>query len=208
MGLTTKKHKAEWPKVIAVLVTTLAVPLIPFLAVGELPGQRWLQSAGASGLGVGAAGAGLLAMDVLLPIPSSIVGTLLGARLGVTAGFAWACAGLVLGHMLGFALGRLWPARFAPTVAKAPTGWVIFLSRPVPVFAEAVALAAGATRVPLRTYALWCVGGDALYAIVLAANGARFLPNNMVLWALLLPMGLPAISWLGWKAWQHRKRAS
>lgn len=205
VGLTTKKQKAEWPKVIAVVVATLAIPIIPFVVVGELPGQRWLESSTASDLGVGATGAGLLAMDVLLPIPSSIVSTLLGARLGVAAGFAWACAGMVLGHMIGFALGRLWPARFAPTLANAPSGWVIFVSRPVPVLAEAVALAAGATRVPLRTYALWCVAGDALYTLVLVANGAQFLPKNMVLWALLLPMGLPAMTWLSWKIWQRRQ---
>lgn len=207
VGDTTNKHKVQWQKPAAVVVATLCIPLIPFLVVGELPGQRWLESGGASGVGVGATGALLLATDVLLPMPSSIVGTLLGARLGVLAGFAWAWAGLVLGHMIGFALGRMWPARFAPTVAYAPTALAVFLSRPVPVFAEAVAIAAGATRLPMRVYAPWCVAGDAVYALVLAANGAQFLPQNMAWWAWLLPMALPVVSWLAWRAWQQRKGA-
>ncbi|MDX2020073.1 MAG: hypothetical protein SF187_07510 [Deltaproteobacteria bacterium] len=208
MAQPTNTPKREWRKIVAVVLATLAIPIIPFLVVGELPGQQWLEGHSARGLGVGGTGAVLLAMDVLLPIPSSLVGTLMGARLGVAAGFAWVAAGLIVGHLIGFALGRLWPARFAPTVAQAPTGLAVFLSRPVPVFAEAVAIAAGAARLPLGTYVLWCVSGDALYALVLAANGAQFLPENMVVWALLLPMALPVISWLAWRVWQRRKRAN
>ena len=198
----------QWRRMLAVVVATLAVPIIPFLVVGELPGQSWLEGAESRGGAVGSAGAVLLAMDVFLPIPSSIIGTLLGARLGLAVGFAWSCLGLVIGHMIGFGIGRLWPARFAPAVADVPSGLAVLLSRPVPVFAEAVAMGAGATRMPLRTYAFWCITGDVIYALVLAANGAQFLPEKVVIWALLLPLALPVLSWLLWKGWQQRRRAN
>ena len=186
--------------------TTLAIPIIPFLVVGELPGQNWLQGTGLPALGLGLAGAALLALDVLLPIPSSILGTLLGARLGLWAGFAWTFTGLLLGHIIGFSLGRLWPARFAPDIAATPTGIAVFLSRPVPVFAEAVAIAAGAARLPWRTYVFWCLPGDAIYAGALATVGAHFLPEKQFLFALAIPMLLPVLTWFAWKLWQRRTR--
>lgn len=205
--LPIKQKPKQWRRIIAVVVATIAIPIIPFVIVGELPGQQWLQASGTSAFGFGFTGAALLALDVLLPVPSSIVGTLLGARLGVAYGILCTLAGLLLGHVIGFSLGRLWPVRFAPETAHTPTGIVVFLSRPVPVFAEAVAIAAGATRLPWRTYLPWCIAGDAIYAAALATNGAHFLPDKLILPALLLPMGLPVASWSAWKIWQSTKRA-
>lgn len=186
--------------------TTLCIPTIPFVVVGELPGQTWLQGTGLPALGLGLTGAALLALDVLLPIPSSILGTLLGARLGLWPGFAWTLTGLFVGHLIGFSLGRLWPARFAPDIARAPTGIAVFLSRPVPVFAEAVAIAAGAARLPWRTYVLWCLPGDAIYAAALATVGAQLVPEKHFILALAIPMLLPVLAWLAWKFWQRRIR--
>jgi uncharacterized membrane protein YdjX (TVP38/TMEM64 family) len=202
-----QQNTKHWRSVVAVVVTTIAIPIIPFVIVGELPGQQWLQASGTSAFGFGFTGAVLLTLDVVLPIPSSIVGTLLGARLGIFVGFLWTFFGLFVGHLIGFSLGRLWPARFAPTLAHTPTGIAVFLSRPVPVFAEAVAIAAGASRLPWRTYLPWCLAGDAIYAAGLATNGAHFLPEKLFLPALLLPMGLPVLSWGAWKLWQRAKRA-
>jgi len=197
----------HWRRIIVVVVATIAIPIIPFVIVGELPGQQWLQASGTSALGFGFTGAALLTLDVLLPIPSSIVGTLLGARLGFFYGFLSTFSGLLVGHVVGFSLGRLWPARFAPETAHTPTGIAVFLSRPVPVFAEAVAIAAGATRLPWRIYLPWCLAGDAIYAAALATNGAHFLPGKLILPALMLPMGLPVFSWAAWKFWRGTKRA-
>ena len=194
----------HWRRIVAVAAITLAIPIVPFLVVGELPGQKWLQGTGLPALGLGITGAALLALDVLLPIPSSILGTLLGARLGLWAGFAWTLTGLFAGHLIGFSLGRLWPARFAPDIAAAPTGIAVFLSRPVPVFAEAIAIAAGAARLPWRTYVLWCLAGDAIYAAALVTVGAQLVPEKHLLLALAIPMLLPVLAWRAWKFGQRR----
>lgn len=186
-----------------VLLLSLAVPLVPFALLGELPGERWLEASGADALGFGLTGAGLLALDVLLPIPSSVLGSLLGARLGFGAGAAFTFAGLCAGNLLGYALGRLLPRRLASELPRAPTLSVVFLSRPVPVLAEAACFAAGAERVPLAGFAGAAALGNLLYALAMAGNGAALWAGELVGPGLVAPMLLPV---LGYGLWRMRAR--
>jgi uncharacterized membrane protein YdjX (TVP38/TMEM64 family) len=194
-------------RALLVLLCAVLVPIVPFVAIGELPGERWLMSAGDSGVRFGATGAGLLALDLLLPIPSSIIGALLGGRLGFWAGAAWTFLGLGVGHSGGYALGRLLPARWSSELPAAPTWIAVLLSRPVPVFAEALALAAGATRMPLSAFLSSALLGDLIYAAALAADGAALLPDGAWVTGLLLPMLLPVVGYLAWRKWMARAPA-
>lgn len=191
----------------ALWVLTLAalVPLIPFAAVGELPGDRWLMAADESALRFGALGCALLALDVLLPIPSSVIGALLGGRLGFGPGFGWAMLGLCSGSLLGYLLGRLVPRRFTSEVPAAPSLALVFISRPVPVLAEAVALTAGAERVPLRGFALSAAVGNAIYAGAMAADGATLLPGGLSGPGLIAPMAVPVVAWVAWRLLTRRR---
>jgi membrane protein DedA with SNARE-associated domain len=216
-------QRASFLRVLWVLLAAALVPLVPFAVIGELPGERWLQAAGTGALAFGAAGAGLLALDVLLPIPSSVVGALLGGRLGFAAGFACAFIGLCVGHAVGYALGRLVPAKWAaprtavasdprssrPTAAgeleRAPTLAVVFLSRPVPVLAEAVAITAGAARMRWPHFLASATLGNAVYAGALAANGAALLPQGLAGPGLILPMALPVVAYALWRALARRR---
>ncbi len=188
------------------LACALLLPIVPFVVIGELPGERWLRASGDGALAFGATGAALLALDVLLPIPSSLLGALLGARLGFAAGFAWSLAGLWVGHVVGYSLGRLVPSRWASELPRAPTLWVVFLSRPVPVLAEAVSVASGAERVPLAGFLAASAAGDCVYAAVLAADGAAWLPSGLRGPGLAAPMLLPVVAWLSWR-WLAGRRA-
>jgi uncharacterized membrane protein YdjX (TVP38/TMEM64 family) len=189
-------------------VCALLVPIVPFVVIGEMPGERWLMSSGADGMRFGATGAGLLALDLLLPIPSSIVGALLGGRLGFWAGAAWSFLGLMIGHSVGYALGRLAPARWSSDIPETPSWIALFLSRPVPVFAEALALAAGAERMPLSAYFSSVALGDLIYAAVLAADGAALLPEGTWGAGLVLPMLLPVVGYLTWRKLSARRVSS
>jgi membrane protein YqaA with SNARE-associated domain len=193
-------------RTLLIIIATLAVPVVPFLAIGELPGDRWLSATDDEALVFGALGAGLLAADVLLPIPSSVIGTLLGARLGFGFGFAAAFFGLVIGHLLGYGVGRTALTRVGASLPTAPTLVAVLLSRPVPVLAEALTLAAGAARAPFAPFVATVAVGDACYAAALAASGAAWLPTA---WAgpwLAVPLGLPAVGWLLWRVAQRRAR--
>ncbi len=190
-----------------VITVTLAVPIIPFVIIGELPGERWLSAIDDNAVLFGISGSGLLTLDILLPIPSSIVGTILGARLGFWSGFLFTWGGLIVGNLVGFSIARFASTRFQswlPSFPKSTTQAIVFLSRPVPVLAEAVALAAGTTRMPLRRFLFLCAAGNAIYAAVLCANGATLLPDALIGPGLIIPMALPVITWLIWQALEKR----
>ena len=185
----------------AVIITAaLCVPLVPFFIIGELPGERWLSATDDHAVAFALAGAGLLAADVLLPIPSSIVGTMLGARLGLAAGFLSAFLGMMTGQVLAFAVSRWLLRARGGELPTAPTLAAVFLSRPVPVLAEAVAITAGAARVSWRQFLTACGAGNAVYAGALALNGAELVPDRLLGPGLLLPMLLPVAAWLAWRA--------
>ena len=186
-------------RALLVLACALLIPIVPFVVIGELPGERWLQAAGSDQLRFGLTGAGLLLADVLVPIPSSIIGALLGARLGLTAGFGWCFLGLFAGHALGYALGRLVPQRWASELPAAPSWIALLLSRPVPVFAEALSIAAGAERMPLAAFASSAALGDVIYAAALVANGAALLPEGMWAVGLAGPMLVPVLGYLAFR---------
>jgi uncharacterized membrane protein YdjX (TVP38/TMEM64 family) len=182
-----------------VIAAAVCVSSLPFLLVGELPGERWLSANDDHAVRFALAGAGLLAADMLLPIPSSIVGTMLGARLGIGAGFAAAFAGLMLGQSAAYFVSHGLLRRRNVALPAAPTLAVVFLSRPVPVLAEVVVLSAGAARVKWRQFLLACGSGNLIYAGALTLSGAQLVPEALIGPGLLLPMLLPAAAWLIWR---------
>jgi uncharacterized membrane protein YdjX (TVP38/TMEM64 family) len=183
-----------------IITAALCIPLVPFFIIGELPGEQWLSARDDHAVAFALAGAGLLAIDALLPVPSSIVGTMLGARLGFAAGFLAAFGGMMTGQVLAYGVSRWLLRRREQALPTAPTLLAVFLSRPVPVLAEAVAIAAGAARVSWPQFLLACGAGNAIYAGALALNGAALVPGAPLGPGLVLPMLLPAGAWLIWRA--------
>jgi uncharacterized membrane protein YdjX (TVP38/TMEM64 family) len=192
---------------LAIITAALCIPLVPFFIIGELPGERWLSAKDDSAGVFALVGAGLLALDALLPVPSSIVGTMLGARLGFLPGFAAAFLGMMTGQVLAFAASRYVLRHRARALPTAPTLAFLFLSRPVPVLAEAVAFAAGAARVRWPQFLFACGAGNLVYASALALNGAALIPGELLGPGLVLPMLLPVAAWLAWRL-LHRRYAN
>lgn len=189
-----------------IVTVALLVPLVPFVIIGELPGEQWLSARDDNALAFAFSGAAILALDIVLPLPSSIVGTLIGARLGFWAGLIAVWSGLTAGHCVGYAVSRFALKRFDAKVSEVPTLLVVFLSRPVPVLAEATAITAGAGAVPFRQFVAACAAGNVIYAAVLAANGASLLADALVGPGLLIPMLLPVLAWLIWQ-WASKRNA-
>jgi len=189
------------------IIIALAVPIIPFAIIGEMPGEKWLSSTDQNALLFALTGGAILATDIVLPLPSSIIGTLIGARLGFVPGFFTILIGLTIGHSLGYALARFSLSRMRPDLPEIPTLLVVFLSRPVPVLAEATALAAGATAMPFAHFLGVCAAGNAIYAGVLAANGAMLLPDALIGPGLFIPMLLPVVTWIVWR-WTTKRQAA
>ena len=188
------------------IIVALLVPIVPFAIIGELPGEQWLSARDDGALIFALSGSAILLLDIVLPLPSSIIGTLIGARLGFWAGFASIWVGLTAGHCLGYLLARLALKRIDAELSEVPTLLVVFLSRPVPILAEATALTAGASAIPFLHFLAACTAGNVLYAGVLAANGAALLPDALFGPGLFIPMLLPAIGWLIWQ-WSLKRKS-
>jgi len=193
-----------------IIIAALLVPIVPFVIIGELPGEQWLSGADDDALLFALTGGGLLALDIALPVPSSIVGTLLAARLGFWPGFIATWAGLLVGNMVGFSLARFAAKHlrdWLPPFPETTTLVLVFLSRPVPVVAEAMALAAGATRISAVHFLLVCGAGNFVYALILAGNGAAFVPGAFAGPGLVVPMLLPVAAWLVWRHLAKRQES-
>ncbi|MEN3748401.1 VTT domain-containing protein [Sphingomonas sp. HF-S3] len=201
------------PRLLGAALLLLSLVLVPFFLVGGplervsddiLSGQRGVAAIG---------GATLLALDIVLPVPSSVVATAMGAMLGGPAGALVNATGLTIGCILGLFLGQAGTpvARrmLGETGYAQFTGWArrhgvlaLVLCRAVPVLAEASVIAlgsAGGRRMPLiAAAALADIGLGGVYAFAGAASGPAAAP---ALPAVAAALGLPAVALLAVSAW-------
>lgn len=193
----------RWTCLGLALVAAVLVPFLLFADAMDAVSGRVI------GLGSGWAGAallaGLLAGDILLPVPSSVVSTACGVLLGFPAGTLASTAGLTAGCLLGYALGRRLGGkrlerlvtpdgaeRVSALVARHGA-WALVLLRGVPVLAEVSVVVAGMTRLPLGPLLMATLLSNLGLSAAYAAAGAWALSGGG---AVLLPfaaaIGLPA----------------
>lgn len=142
------------------LTAVLLVPILPFVLFGPALESRmtawldcWVAPRETAMLVIG-----LLSTDILLPVPSSLVSTLGGTRLGWLGGTAASWAGMSLGAVLGFALARYGGRPLALRLSSAEElermeglsdrhgPMLLVVTRAVPVLAEACVLWMGLER--------------------------------------------------------------
>ena len=149
---------------------------------------------------------GLLALDVFLPVPSSIVSTASGVLLGFGRGSAVVWSGMMVGCVLGYAVGvrgSQVTRRFigddgiarASALMRRYGDLTLVLCRPVPVLAEATVVFAGLVRADygrfVRLTALSNLGIATGYAGVGAFS--RHLDSYSFLIAFLSAILLPGL---------------
>lgn len=196
----------------------LALVLVPFVLFEDLSNAvtRWMLDATRSPVVLASGVAALLAVDVLLPVPSSIVstgaGALLGAVWGTLASAAGMTAGCAGGYWLGRRFGRAGATRVvgAAELARAEgalTGFkeiALLVCRPVPVLAEASVVAAGTLRVPfLRFIAVVTIANVAVSAWY-ASIGSMARDRTTFVIAFLLAAVLPALALAARTCWSGR----
>ncbi|MGC5704083.1 3-dehydroquinate synthase [Pseudomonas sp. NFXW11] len=145
----------------------------------------------------------LLALDVLLPVPSSLVALLAVAALGAVGGYLVIFIGLCLGAVLGYWLGagyfrllsrRLGLRSWQPgQLAYRLNTLSLICLRGVPVLAETSVLAAGMQRYPLRQFLLVTTLANAGLALAYAAIGSLLVEEHALLATLLASMVLPGL---------------
>ena len=186
-------------------LSALAVILVPF-AIWEEPITSWVErmlADEASRPLLASILGGLLAVDVLLPIPSSLISTAAGYAFGIAAGATVSWIGMTLGAMLGYALGsrpaRAFTRRFvgdaellrAQSAFQRWGGWALIVCRAVPVLAEASVVFAGVAGMRMRRFVLLVALANLAVAVAYAAVGALALEANSFLLAFLGAILLP-----------------
>lgn len=191
-------------------VALFAAILVPFALWGdtfEAYGAALLAEATPS-LSLALILVGLLAGDLVLPIPSSLLAVGVGAVFGLVAGTAIVTVGLSLGAWVGYELGRSagragvsrWVddaqrERLEAFGAKHGLGLLVAL-RAVPVLAEASVVVAGTSGMS-RTRVLGATAAANLaIALVYAAAGSIAADLGSLEIAAMASVGIPGLAML------------
>jgi uncharacterized membrane protein YdjX (TVP38/TMEM64 family) len=199
---------------VVITLGLLALILVPFLlfedrfnAIGDA-----VTRGDASTWYAAAAIAGLLAADVFLPVPSSI----LAAAAGVLLGFGWGAVtvwvGMTASCLLGYAFGAQAAASARSFVGDAGMARAshlasrygdvaLVLCRPIPVLAEASVILAGIVRRPFARFFGLTTLSNAGIALGYAAIGAYSMRVDSFLLAFLGAMVVPALAMLAGRVW-------
>ncbi len=171
------------------IFVTLALALgVPFLIWGdtldasltEEGASAWLEAYGPYAW---AGGIGLLIADLALPIPTTAVMAALGILYGPLLGGVIAAAGSVASGLIGYGLGRQFGRPLVLRLLGAQSlsegeqlfaklgGWMVALSRWLPVVSEVVACMAGLSRMGFPVFLTALVCGSVPLGFVFAAIG-------------------------------------
>lgn len=150
----------------------------------------------------------LLAGDLVLPVPSSLLAVGIGAVFGTVAGTAIITVGLSLGAWIGYELGRSagragvsrWVEdeqrqRLEVFAGKHGLGLLVAL-RAVPVLAEASVVVAGSSNMPRARVLGVTTAASLAIALVYAAAGSLAADLGSLELAAIAGVGLPGIAML------------
>jgi uncharacterized membrane protein YdjX (TVP38/TMEM64 family) len=203
-----ERRALRWTLVGLGLFAFIIVPFIVWETELNARSEAWLGRAEGRAI-VAISVTVLLVLDVLLPIPSSVVASLgvvaLGPVLGATAVWLGLSGGAAFGYALGKSGGRALVRRLvgegelarAERLAARFGSSVLVVSRGVPVLAEASSLLAGALAMPLRRFALvvGCSNLGLALAYALLSRAASWAGAGLVL-PFALGIVVPALAGL------------
>jgi uncharacterized membrane protein YdjX (TVP38/TMEM64 family) len=197
---------------ILLILVVLAGIIVPFVLWGALfdetlsleGARKWMEGYGGWAW---AAGIVLLVSDIVLPVPSTVVMSALGWMYGWWLGGLICVAGSMLAGIIAHAacrwLGRgaaRWIAgeeglRRGEEIFEQRGGWLVALSRWMPVLPEAVACLAGLSRMKWRVFLPALACGSVPLGFAFAAIG--HLGQSEPGWAIALSCIVPVLLWLG-----------
>lgn len=191
----------RWALLWIILIGLILVPFFLFDAQFNALAGRMTSSGTSRGLAAGGI-FGLLALDVFLPVPSSIVSTAAGVLFGLVWGAIIVWCGMTAGCLLAYLVGvrAVAAARWivgADNLARSEALMrtygesAIVLCRPVPVLAEATVIFAGIARAPFARFAALTAVSNLGIALGYAAFGAYSMRVNSFLVAFLGALLLP-----------------
>lgn len=185
--------------------------IIPFLIWGEsmeasMSMENTVTTLRESGRWAWAAGIGLLWIDLFLPVLGTVVMSALGLIYGPVPGAFLSLAGSMGAGLIAYGLSRLLGRRAAVWVVGEKGleegerlfrgeagGWLVALSRWMPILPEVMACMAGLARMPFPRFFLALLAGSAPLCLVFSWIGAQ--GEDSPGWTLLVSAGLPPVLW-------------
>ncbi len=193
---------------LAVVGAVLLVPVIPVLLLMETSFEQMLVDQLYRPWPVIATWSivvGLLSIDILLPVPSSVISTYSGSQLGWCWGTLANWIGMCLGSIVAFAIARRWGHPIAVWLSgrdalermhrtsDALAPYVLAVFRAVPVLAEASVLLFGIHRVAWRRFLPVLLLSNLGISLAYAAFGDYATRHQWLAWALGLSVAVPAL---------------
>ncbi|WP_424356230.1 TVP38/TMEM64 family protein [Methanobacterium sp. MBAC-LM] len=147
----------------------------------------------------------LLSIDIIAPVPSSILSTAGGYFLGFIGGTLISLVGMtiscLIGYWIGAKLGRAAALRFVDTkeisgfesLQKKYGDWIIIISRSIPLLAETSVLFAGIGRMKFNRFIFMVTISNLGISMVYAAVGAYSAHINSFLFAFAAAIIFPGV---------------
>lgn len=197
-------------RLIFLLIVLVAVVLVPFFIWGDTlmaffsweHSLEWLRGYGTWAWAIAIV---LLMADLFLPLPATIIMSALGYIYGPMVGGLISAAGSFASGVLAYWLCRMLGGNAATWVlgkkdyergkkiSARVGGWVVALSRWLPVFPEVIACMAGLTRMPAKNFYLALACGSLPLGFIYAIIGNSGIENPAL--AIGLSACLPPVIW-------------
>jgi len=203
----------SWLKPLLLITVVLILPLVLLAIWGETflsVAQRWQAEPPARWI-LAVAVTAILASDVFLPVPSGPISTLAGSQLGVVLGTAVSTTGMTLGAVIAFALAKAWGRPLAERysspkqLAELETActkhgvWMLVLTRPLPILAEACALLVGALQMSWRQFLPAVLVSNFLIAATYSVLGQQAADYGWLPMAVCASVALPVVATWWWR---------
>jgi 3-dehydroquinate synthase len=191
------------PLLLVTLVLVLPLVLLAFVGESYKPFVARLKNDPPTATTIFIAVATILATDLVLPVPSGPVSTLAGSQLGIVAGTLASTIGMTVGGVIAFALARRWGRPLAEQFAGAAAIdglaaststhgiWLVLLTRPLPVLAEAGVLLVGTLQMSWRNFLSTLLASNLVIAAVYAILGHYASDQDWLVIAVCAAVALP-----------------
>ena len=195
----------KWIFFSTILLTSLVLPLTLLESTLSNYENIILDWAGSNKILVSVMVIFALTADVILPVPNGITNTFAGMSLGWAISSVIVWIGLNLGATFAYTLGRfagrpiakklVSNKEFEEVRASLKNFNVIGLivSRPVPGFAELIAITAGLSKIPFRLFLLVVSTTNIGVAIIFSGIGAAAIENDSLSLAFIGAIIFPAV---------------
>jgi uncharacterized membrane protein YdjX (TVP38/TMEM64 family) len=191
------------PLLLVTLVLVLPLALLAFVGESYKPFVARLQNDPPSAVTIFVAIVAILATDLILPVPSGPISTLAGSQLGIVGGALASTLGMTVGGIVAFDLARRWgrplALRFAGAaqlgglqkLAARHGMWLVVLTRPLPVLAEAGVLLVGTLQMSWRAFLPTLVLSNLMIAAGYSILGHYAIEHDWLAIALCGAVALP-----------------